>query len=444
MALVEAIKKQDLEKITTIFSQISLKRKKNAFKIACKFGSAKVAEHIGLLEKNVLKQDSYALNQLTAEAMANGHEELKEYLMSIGGTFVVFIRPYTEIAAGNGFLDTVKFFNSLEIERGIKESSRIDTALVAAAKGGHLHIIEYLVSIGANIRDEALIEASGKGHLQVVKYLKYSLASCENQCAFLAAKNGHLEVVKYFISNGVNMSNYITYASEYGHLPVVKYLCESGANIHVNDNHAIQRAAINGHYEVVKYLYEAGADITARYNLAVQLAAYGGHLHIVKYLCEHGSPPQSAVMCASSVDVIMYLCEVGANIITADSKNSIIGQAAENSSLEMVKYLYKSGASLQSPYINRGVSIAIRRRKFDIVKYLYDNGMELSRYDKNYNMWERYISFCEKMKHKIRERAQKRIYFWWIPICYDVNREIGKRMMKKNVEKAIELGLELI
>jgi hypothetical protein len=65
------------------------------------------------------------------------------------------------------------------------------------------------------------------------------------------------------------------------------------------------------------------------------------------------------------------------------------------------------------------------------------------RYD-NFCLWERYISFCEKMKNKIRERAQKRIYFWWIPICYDVNREIGKRMMKKNVEKAIELGLELI
>jgi hypothetical protein len=159
-------------------------------------------------------------------------------------------------------------------------------------------------------------------------------------------------------------------------------------------------------------------------------------------------------MYASSVDMIMYLCEVGANIITADSKNSIIGQAAENSCLEMVKYLYKSGASLQSPYIIRGVSIAIRRRKLEIVKYLYDNGMELSKekfqpgyfqpgYD-NFCLWERYISFCEKMKNKIRERAQKKIYFWWIPICYDVNREIGKRMMKKNVEKAIELGLELI
>jgi hypothetical protein len=29
---------------------------------------------------------------------------------------------------------------------------------------------------------------------------------------------------------------------------------------------------------------------------------------------------------------------------------------------------------------------------------------------------KKYILFCEKMKNKIRERAQKRIYFWWIPI----------------------------
>ena len=46
------------------------------------------------------------------------------------------------------------------------------------------------------------------------------------------------------------------------------------------------------------------------------------------------------------------------------------------------------------------------------------------------------------MKTKIRERAQKKIYFWWIPICYDVNRETGKRMMMKNLEKAKELGME--
>jgi hypothetical protein len=46
------------------------------------------------------------------------------------------------------------------------------------------------------------------------------------------------------------------------------------------------------------------------------------------------------------------------------------------------------------------------------------------------------------MKTKIRERAQKKIYFWWIPICYDITRECGQRMMQKNLEKTKELGYE--
>jgi len=38
-------------------------------------------------------------------------------------------------------------------------------------------------------------------------------------------------------------------------------------------------------------------------------------------------------------------------------------------------------------------------------------------------------------------KAQKKIYFWWIPICYNTTRNCGQRMMK-NLDKAIELGME--
>ena len=41
-----------------------------------------------------------------------------------------------------------------------------------------------------------------------------------------------------------------------------------------------------------------------------------------------------------------------------------------------------------------------------------------------------YTSFCKKIKEK---NAQKKIYFWWIPICYDMSRECGKRMAHRNI-----------
>jgi len=62
-------------------------------------------------------------------------------------------------------------------------------------------------------------------------------------------------------------------------------------------------------------------------------------------------------------------------------------------------------------------------------------------HDKNTS--QKYVAFCGKMKIKIREQSAKKIYFWWIPICYDTTRNCGKRMMVKNLEKAKELGLEL-
>jgi len=34
------------------------------------------------------------------------------------------------------------------------------------------------------------------------------------------------------------------------------------------------------------------------------------------------------------------------------------------------------------------------------------------------------------MEEKIRLRAQKQIYFWWIQICYNPEIKIGKRMLE--------------
>ena len=47
-----------------------------------------------------------------------------------------------------------------------------------------------------------------------------------------------------------------------------------------------------------------------------------------------------------------------------------------------------------------------------------------------------YMEFCQKMVEKKRIRAQKKIYFWWIQICYDLEHKsgCGQRMAQKNLE----------
>jgi len=48
-----------------------------------------------------------------------------------------------------------------------------------------------------------------------------------------------------------------------------------------------------------------------------------------------------------------------------------------------------------------------------------------------------YNLFCQKMQEKKLAKAQKKIYFWWIQICYDLEHPsgCGKRMALKNLEE---------
>jgi len=64
-------------------------------------------------------------------------------------------------------------------------------------------------------------------------------------------------------------------------------------------------------------------------------------------------------------------------------------------------------------------------------KAWYINGKRLSN-----EKGPAYNLFCQKMKEKIRSRAQKKIYFWWIQICYDLDHPsgCGKRMAQRNLD----------
>ena len=60
----------------------------------------------------------------------------------------------------------------------------------------------------------------------------------------------------------------------------------------------------------------------------------------------------------------------------------------------------------------------------EMVKYLVSIGADircLTPKDK------KYILFCQKME----ERAQKKIYYWWIQICYNPETKVGKRMLDR-------------
>ena len=72
---------------------------------------------------------------------------------------------------------------------------------------------------------------------------------------------------------------------------------------------------------------------------------------------------------------------------------------------------------------------AVKANDLEKVKNLVSLGANISKITPKH---QKYILFCQKMEEKIRLRAQKKIYYWWIEICYDPEREVGKRMQEKS------------
>ena len=115
----------------------------------------------------------------------------------------------------------------------------------------------------------------------------------------LASGGGHLEVVKYLVSAGANLEERDSYgstplhqASYRGHLEVVEYLVGTGAFLEATSNMGytpLLFASAWNRLEVVKFLVEAGADIDAtgcNGDTPLSKAWHRNNLGIVKFLEE--------------------------------------------------------------------------------------------------------------------------------------------------------------
>ena len=131
-----------------------------------------------------------------------------------------------------------------------------DTALIYAARKGHLEIVKLLLENGADVSHQnnegytALIWAANIGELEVVRI---------NDTEWIyAARKGDLEIVKLLVEHGADVSHATKYtgftgliwAAFNGHLEIAKLLVENGADVsHANNNGdtALISAALNGH-----------------------------------------------------------------------------------------------------------------------------------------------------------------------------------------------------
>jgi len=263
----------------------------------------------------------------------------------------------------------------------------LDEGFLHACRHGNLREAEDFRAQGADIRylnDYPLRVASEKGHFSIVQFLLQNGADVHAQDDFAfryAFKNRHLEVAKFLIDNGANIHAYNDYVLSLGFaggcLDSIKLLVENGADIHFNNDYPLQHACVFGRLHIIKYLVEKGADVHWNNEFALRIASKCGYLDMVKYLVGKG----------------------------ANVRGVELTRVSQFNQFEIILFLVQNGAddSTLSPLIKTRVRNAI------------------------------------EMEEKRRVWAVNTIGSWWIPICYDVNRECGKRMMERSWKRVEEM-----
>ncbi len=109
-----------------------------------------------------------------------------------------------------------------------------------------------------------------------------------NDIAKGAYRYGHLDVIQYLVSIGADIHAHNNYAllcaSQYGHLDVIQYLVSMGVDIHTNNDYILSCASVWGFLDVIKYLVSMGVDIHANDDMALRLASKTGHADVVQYI----------------------------------------------------------------------------------------------------------------------------------------------------------------
>ena len=179
-----------------------------------------------------------------------------------------------------------------------------------------------------------------------------------------------------------NLYIFINNAAKKGLNHVLYFLIQKNINIEEGRACPLECAIENGHLHTVQFLKENGIDIMQNAGFGFRIACRNGHLHIVKFFVQHG---------------------------------------------------------IKKEKVPHAIFTCLRLNIFNVVEYLLPLFA-----DEFYNSCfqnetlENYIRYLA-LKKKHQNKAATKIYFWWIPICYDVNRPCGQRMMEKSWERVEKL-----
>jgi ankyrin repeat protein len=309
------------------------------------------------------------------------------------------------LASEYGHLDLVEYYKSL----GADPTTNDNQAIQKASGNGHLGVVKYLHSNGVDVnanRSQSFIATCRGGHLQVAQFL-YSCGAevdtCDDLAFRLASRRGRLETLQFLYSLGRGRKGKVLRLSlmdvcSSGDLNVLKYLVSIGADIHVRNNLAFQTACLYGHIEVVKYLYSLGADYQYDNWLAFIKAIEGGELEVVQFFYSLGADIHAlnnrAIRLASKfghLNIVHHLHSLGADIHALN--DDAVQLASQNGHLDVVVFLHSLGANVRA-----GNGHAFKQAAYNshlhVVKFLHSVS-DSTQADKDYAL-DSAVWHCDK------------------------------------------------
>jgi len=144
------------------------------------------------------------------------------------------LEPGLTTYSKSGYLLVVQYL----VDNGANIHFAENYAIQLAAHNGHLPIVKYLVNPPVNPADlkSALFNTIGieRSSRRDDLVSKGSNINALNKALFSATNKGHLNIVQYLVSKGANIhadnDRALGYAADKGHLPIVLYLLSLGAN----------------------------------------------------------------------------------------------------------------------------------------------------------------------------------------------------------------------
>ena len=220
-----------------------------------------------------------------------------------------------------------------------------------------------------------------------------------------------------------------------GNMSEFRRAVDLGLDIRERGGDFLRIAAACGRETFVRFLVERGADVRTRDDECAREAAAGGHLEIMRYLVANG-----------------------ADVCAADK--SCVAGAAGNLRYASVVYLTSLGADI------RNINIKHIRYHFRRVlerRHVRSRCRVLD-CDKTCLFDPRYLimrgSLCGYTPSSIPQLrelkrllvatqtgmaqapfAARRIYFWWVPLCFGLTRRCGRRAARRNFRAFRRLGI---